>query len=476
MNARTEALAATAEALRSELLELDALDAPTDDQVSRSTAALTEYDEAVRLRDEAIAHDARMDAVRTAAATPSLRENGFATGVTINTRKGTDPFENPEAVSRGLVSGADMVSRFNTALETMRSEGTPDEYRESAYRAIAENGQSSSVAAQYALLTGSEAYRSAFDKYLRHPEAYQSMLTDAESLAVRTAMSTTTTAGGFAIPFLLDPTIILSNSGAANPFRDLATVVTGVSNKWQGLVSAGVTAEWKSEGAAASDASPAFTQPAITAYQADAYVFGSYEVLEDTNLGTQLPLLIADAKNRLEADAFAIGSGSGAPYGVVTRVAASTTLSVAPQTGGTFTSASVKDPFTVFGTVPPRHRAKSSWIANYSTYNIIRQMSPNGQGSQFWAPAFADVPEKLLGRPVYEASQMSSSYTTGQSVLLVGDFSQYVIFDRIGMQLDYIPNVFDQATGRPSAQRGWLATWRVGGDTTNINGFRVLKL
>lgn len=474
MSTRSEALAATVEALRTEMLELAALDAPTDEQSTRSTEIVSEYDAAVKRHADSVALDEKAALVREAIDTPAARENGFSGGVNINTRKNADPFENLDGLSRA--SSSEVLSRFESALENDKDQGTPDSYREAAYKSIARNDQSPAEAARYALLTGSAHYRAAFEKYLKYPTKYQSMLTDAEAEAVRTAMSTTTTAGGFAIPFLLDPTIILTNSGAENPFRDLATVVTGVSNKWQGLTSAGVTAEWKTEGSAAADASPAFTQPAITAFQADAYVFGSYEVLEDTNLGTQLPMLIADAKNRLEADAFAVGSGSGAPKGVVTAVAASATLKIAPQTGGTFTSASIKDPFTLFGAVPPRHRAKSAWVANYATYNIIRQMSPSGVGSQFWAPAFADVPEKLLGRPVYDASQMSASYTTGQSVLLVGDFSQYTIFDRIGMQLDYIPNVFDQASGRPSAQRGWLATWRVGGDATNINGFRVLTL
>ena len=474
MKTRLESLTETVEALRSELLELDAIDAPTDEQVARSTAALAEYDTAVADLESAARYEEKMVAVRAAIADPAKRENGFAAPM-VNTRKSENPFENLDAVERGLVSGADILSRFENALEQDKTAGD-DSFREAAYRKVYKNDQSPEQAARYALMVGSPAYRSAFEKILKYPTSYQSLLSGEEADAVRTAMSTTSGNGGYAIPFLLDPTIILTNSGAVNPFRDLATVVSGVSNKWQGLTSAGVTAEWKSEGAAAADASPAFTQPAITAYQADAYVFGSYEVLEDTNLGTQLPLLIADAKNRLEADAFAIGSGSGAPKGVVTAVAASASLKVAPQTGGTFTSASVKDPFSLFAAVPPRHRAQASWVGNYTTYNLIRQMSPSGQGSQFWAPAYDNIPEKLLGRPIYEASQMSASYTTGQSVLLVGDFSQYVIFDRIGMQLDYIPNVFDQATGRPSAQRGWLATWRVGGDATNINGFRVLTL
>jgi HK97 family phage major capsid protein len=76
-------------------------------------------------------------------------------------------------------------------------------------------------------------------------------------------------------------------------------------------------------------------------------VFGSYEVLGDTNIEQQLPAILQDSKDRLESAAFVTGSGSGAPYGVVTRVAAVTTSRVAPTTGGTFTTASVADVYKV---------------------------------------------------------------------------------------------------------------------------------
>ena len=85
-------------------------------------------------------------------------------------------------------------------------------------------------------------------------------------------------------------------------------------------------------------------------------------------------------------------------------------------------------------------------------------------------------PTKLLGQPLYEASDMVATVTTGSNILLAGDFSEYLIYDRIGVSIEYVPQVFDTSTGRPTGQRGYLAHWRVGADVLNSNAFRVLKL
>lgn len=455
-------------AVRTELLAIEEIAEPNADDVTRQDALLVEFEELETERAPLAERQERIDRVRAASLNPANVERGFSAPEVIIKK---DAFENLEAVRSGYVSDADLRARAATAIEEMRGS---DEFKQGAQHRM-DTAVDPEGVARHALLTGSPAYRSAFEKILKYPETFHGMLDAEESQAVRTALSTSVGAGGYAIPFLLDPTVILTNGGVANPFRAISNIKQGTSNKWQGLTSAGVTAEWKAEGAAAADASPTFGQPAITAYLADAYVFGSYEVFQDTNLASDLPNLIADAKDQLESNAFAIGSGSGAPFGVVTSVTAVTASRVAPTTGGTFTTASRADVDKVIEAVPPRHRSSSSWISNFSTYGIIRRMDTAGGGS-FWANLGAGQPQQLLGLPIYEASAVTSTVATGTNILLAGNFQNYVIYDRIGMSLEYIPNVIDQATGRPSGQRGWFATWRVGGDVVNPGAFRVLKL
>src|SRR6185312_3878323 len=135
--------------------------------------------------------------------------------------------------------------------------------------------------------------------------------------AQRAALSLTNANGGYLLPFVLDPTIILTNSGSANPWRRISNIKQTTSNTWNGVNSAGVTAAWLAEAGVAADATPTVGNIVVTPQKAAALVFGSYEMLEDTDFGQQLPRLLADAKDRLEEAAFATGSGSGQPQGVV---------------------------------------------------------------------------------------------------------------------------------------------------------------
>ena len=68
-----------------------------------------------------------------------------------------------------------------------------------------------------------------------------------------------------------------------------------------------------------------------------------------------------------------------------------------------------------------------------------------------------------------------STATTGSNILLCGDFSQYLIYDRLGTSIEYIQNVVD-GSGLPTGQRGWVAHWRTGADVLVADAFRVLKL
>lgn len=294
---------------------------------------------------------------------------------------------------------------------------------------------------------------------------------------MRAALSNTAANGGYTIPFLLDPTVILTNSGAANPFRNIATIKTGTADKWNGVTSAGVTAEWLGEGTEAADASPTVGQPSITAYKGAAYLFASYEQEADGQLVGQLGTLIADAKDRLEATAFATGNGSSAPEGIVTGVTAITTSRVSPTTGGTFTSASIADVFAVADALTPRSAGNASWVANKSIANVIRrQAMGQNSGNSVWTDTALGVPNSLLGSPLYESSAMTATVTTGSNILLAGDFKAgYYIYDRVGVEMRYLP-VVTGSNQRPTGQAGWFAFFRTGAKVVDPGAFRVLKL
>ncbi len=207
----------------------------------------------------------------------------------------------------------------------------PDHAAEKATRLI-ETGQTGerSLAARWASAAGDPAYRTAFARLLADPVRGHLLWTEAEQVAYRAvatvqsemegrAMSTTGANGGHMIPLTLDPAIMLSSDGTNNPLRQLARTVQTTTNAWQGVLSAGATAEWKAEAAEAADGSPTLTAPSIPVFSGDVFVPYTHEVGMDVEgFFEELTRITLDAADNLQATAFTTGNGSTAPQGIVT--------------------------------------------------------------------------------------------------------------------------------------------------------------
>ena len=72
---------------------------------------------------------------------------------------------------------------------------------------------------------------------------------------------------------------------------------------------------------------------------------------------------------------------------------------------------------------------------------------------------------------------MDSTIVSGSDdyVLLLGDFEQYIITDRVGTTVMYNPLVLG-SNRIPTGQAGWFAFGRVGADVVTSNAFKLLKL
>jgi HK97 family phage major capsid protein len=81
-----------------------------------------------------------------------------------------------------------------------------------------------------------------------------------------------------------------------------------------------------------------------------------------------------------------------------------------------------------------------------------------------------------MGRPVREWSTMVNTTTTGSRVLVLGDFQNYLIADRIGATIELVPHLFGATNRFPSGQRGLYFYWRTGTVVTVANGFRYLEV
>ena len=70
-------------------------------------------------------------------------------------------------------------------------------------------------------------------------------------------------------------------------------------------------------------------------------------------------------------------------------------------------------------------------------------------------------------------SVTQSTTTTGTVLMVLGDFSQYLILDVLGTTLEFVQNVVN-SSGIPTGQRGVIARKRTGANVTDVNAFRFL--
>lgn len=425
----------------------------------------------------------RMEKVRgitRAAGEPANREEGADGGRRApEFMQRLDPFTDLDAVRNRMVRRDDLVSRALSAVENDNRRGRLDDDRaEAATQKI----QWQPNIARHALLTGSEEYQEAFRQYLEDPLG--------EGLReARRALSLSTGSAGFLLPYVLDPTIVLTSNGSTNPYRQLASVKQTTSNAWQGVNSAGVTAALLAEAAAASDASPAIGQIQIFPQKFAAWVFGSFEELGDTNFGEQLPGLLSDAKDIVEETQFAVGTGgtgnSAAPNGVLHALGTAQKVAAAEGTGGVFTGTGVgvaaSNVYNLQAALGPRFRKSRSvgWVANITNMNKLRNLDQYG-GSAFWANFGDDTPEQLLGKPIHESPSLTGSTATGtgtgSAVLVYGDWSKFYVVDRVGTSMIYEPMITGTGANAnlPTGQAGWFYYWRAGSDVATANAFRWL--
>lgn len=456
-----EILARMAE-IKGEITEVEGIEAPTDEDATRAEGLLTEWDTLEAERVEVAAKVERLDRIAEAATDPINVEPAFS-APNVVVRK--DPYADLDAIDR--TDRGEQVSRALSALEAEGRRANSEHVEE-----VARKVETIPGVARHVLLTGSDAYRSAFDEYLRsqgHPN-----YTAEEIAAVRASLSLTSANGGYTLPFLLDPTLIHTGAATKNPIRRLARVETGTQNVWHGVTAGAVTTYWVAENTAMTDGSPTFGGPAVTAAKLTAYVTASYEVFEDSNLQAQLPGLIGEAFDYTEGTAFVTGSGSGAPRGIVTAISATAGSTVTATTRGAFTTASAVDVFALLNAVPSRFEDSATWVANKATFNTIKQMSTGSQGSYFWSDFNAGQGAPLLGSPIAASSDMSAATTSGTVLIVLGDFSRFLVYDRIGTQVEFVQNVVD-GSGLPTGTRGLIAHKRVGSDCLDVNAFRFLK-
>jgi HK97 family phage major capsid protein len=333
------------------------------------------------------------------------------------------------------------------------------------------------VDAKYITAAGSPHYASAFAKLLRYQDAHLRWSAE-ESAAVRRAsaveeerglVSGVGAQGGFALPIDIDPSILLSSSGALNPVRSVARVITMSTREWRGVSSAGVTASYDPEAGEVSDDTPVLAQPTIISAMGRAFVPYSIEISADwAGISEELARITADARDVLDATMLYSGTGTDQPAGV--RTGLTTTQRVLTDVAATF---DVDDAYDIKGQLPARFMPNATWAAHPTKWDTIFRFTPSGSTTEPQALPTRDG--AFIGRPKIEWTAVPTALTTGTTQLLYGDFrAAFTIGDRLGMTAEIVGHLMG-ATRRPTAERGFFCYWRTGSKTVIPEALRYLE-
>ncbi|KKM82195.1 hypothetical protein LCGC14_1322070, partial [marine sediment metagenome] len=317
--------------------------------------------------------------------------------------KNEDPWAIEDMRARSLDPGSladEIRARALSAVEKMP--GSTSKRRETS----AELVERYPSVARYALATSAPAYQRAFTKWLTHGDKATGAYTDDESQAVARAMSLTDNAGGYLIPFQLDPTVIITSDGSLNEIRQVARQVIATGDVWNGVAAGATPWSFDAENAEVSDDASTFSQPTVQVHVAQGFVPISIEALADeANVTQEVGRLLAFGKDDLEATAFTTGSGSDQPWGIVVAVTAEATSSATTDVFA------IADLYTIYGQLPARHRKNGTWMANNLIYSLIRAFDTQG-GAGLWTQLAGDRPAELIGRPVIESEVMDGVINT----------------------------------------------------------------
>ena len=286
-------------------------------------------------------------------------------------------------------------------------------------------------------------------------------------------------AGGYAIPVQLDPTIIWTMPGILNPLRRLAKHVQIVGKEYQGVLSNGTTVQRNAEGAETSDNSFTLSNYTVRTKRADGFVPFTYEAeIGWDQLRQSISYALGYAKDAEEAHSFMLGDGtSNTPNGLLGTI----NMTTAKVQTGSVGALSAADWYNLEASLDQRYRANANLLSHKAIYQLVRQYDTAG-GAQLWERIGNGQPSQLLGYPAHEVAgsyggvpNFDSTVATGKKIAVLGDFDNFLIVDRIGMNVELIPQVFGP-NQRPTGQRGIFAVWMNNTKVLVDNAFRVLTV
>jgi len=474
-----EALKTQAEASPGEL--------PEDEQV-RFNTDVAERD---TLKAHIAAWDARQAVLEGYAAKPENTERTFQPPVGRNqiNRKAESELHSPE--SRSTTFEGRAAEFRDDAKRILEKTSFPHGLADSARSAdkiadlLDHHDSPDGELARRVKFTSSPAYERAFHKFITSRGSTFGF-TPEEQRGTALAVGVDAT-GGFTVPFAFDPTVIAigSWSGAVNPYRRVCRVVNIVgTDTWNALTGTAVVATRTTEAAAAIEQGPTFAQPQYIVKRAQGQITASFEMFQDrTDLASEMAVLIQEAKDNEEEASWAVGAGATTASLGVGPISGTSGAYTAVAGGGSGVIAAA-DADLVEAALPVRHRFGAQWFMNRLNIRKFQTVETTG-GKLFGGQQYQSVgiPEldragntglRLLGYAVNESPSLPVATTTTITIGTLLAPSSYVIVERIGMSVQFIPFILN-SSALATGQQALYFMYRNHAAPLNLDAGRTLR-
>ena len=92
-----------------------------------------------------------------------------------------------------------------------------------------------------------------------------------------------------------------------------------------------------------------------------------------------------------------------------------------------------------------QYRRQAKWIFSREAIKMIRKLK-DGEGNYLWrAGISSDRPDTILDLPFGESEYCPNTFTSGQYVGIIGDFSFYWIVDALDMQVAVLSELYAES-------------------------------
>lgn len=293
--------------------------------------------------------------------------------------------------------------------------------------------------------------------YMRHGNN----VTAEQAIAIRNAMSTTTTTeGGYTVPSEVASMVVdaMKAFGGMREVADILSTEGGNPMNWPTSDGTAEVGEIVTENTGATTGEITFGTVAVNPYKYSSKKLAlPWELISDSavDVVSFVTNRLSQRLGRITNLHFTTGDASAKPAGVVTRASAGKV-----GTSGQTATVIYDDLFDLKHSVNRAYRNGARWMMADASVAIVSKIKET-TGRPIWEPAVTmGAPDMLLGYPVTINDDMPTMAASAKSILF-GNFTYYKVRD---VQGSVIMRRFDDSAFALNGQVGFCGWIRTGGN------------